>query len=333
MEGKLDAFRTKLRSTKEQLKEAQDELERREAAKFAESAKFTAARMHGHPPPQTNTMQPQASAVPNPRKRNVARFDPDMTIGTPGQAAVKKPRTTMSNVGDKSTFSITPFLNRTQSILPDTPAEDQHEKIDEAINTTINELAEEADKESNNQKQAQKDETEQPDKEEKSKAKKGTAAGQKPAASKEKDTDAPPKPRPSKPLKESAPSRANKSAKQPTLSKVVEEEGSDSENQAPDVQNKPGPTTTVVEPSISEATTAAQPKKKKLLNGPRNIFDDDETDGIKKKITLGGGGRVGLGKVSLGGFNRIKPKVLAEFSPLKKDRRGGIGNGTVMIEG
>ncbi|KAJ9653467.1 hypothetical protein H2198_007363 [Neophaeococcomyces mojaviensis] len=320
LESKLDAFRTKLRTTKEQLKEAQDELERREAAKFAESAKLTAARMQGrHQQTVTATteVQPQLGVSANPRKRNVARFDPDMTIGTPGHAAVKKPRTTMSIVRDKSTFSITPFLNRTQSILPDSPAEDVHEKIDEAINTTINELAEEAEKESSTQKATQKGIEKKPQTQKDSK--KASVAGKKL-----------PEPNPTSTalskstasLKETAAPRGNKSAKEPSLSKVIEEEGCDSENQPQEASTNPQAAGTT-DPNAAPAT-----KKKKLLGGPRNIFDDDEVDGLKKKVTLGG---PRLGKVSLGGFNRAKPKMLAEFSPLKKDRRVP-GNMTTMIE-
>lgn len=276
LETKLDAFRNKLRTTKEQLKAAQDELERREQAKFAESAAATKARIAGR----------AASVEPtqNPKKRNVARFDPDMTIGTPGNGgpAAKKPRTTLSTVGDKSTFSITPFLNRTMSILPESP--------NGVMNTTINELAEEAEKET----------TKEQDKDEKSaaqpKKKTATSTTNEQPASKAKAA---------KPLKEASNARTNAVVKAPALDKVVEEEDTGADSGGQENSSK------TAAPEVSETTTL-QPKMKKLIGSRKNIFDDDEPDGIKK---------VGaLGKIKLG-LGKNKPKMLAEFSPLKKDRR------------
>ncbi|RMD39550.1 hypothetical protein DV735_g5582, partial [Chaetothyriales sp. CBS 134920] len=104
LENKLDAFRTKLRSTKEQLRTAQDELETAQADRMAQSAELTKARM------VRKTVPPAANA--NRGKRNVTRFDPDATIGTPGQGPAKRQRTSVS-VGDKSTVSMTPFFNKT----------------------------------------------------------------------------------------------------------------------------------------------------------------------------------------------------------------------------
>lgn len=276
LETKLDAFRNKLRSTKEQLKEAQDELERREQAKFAESAAATKVRIAGR----------AASVEPtqNPKKRTVARFDPDMTIGTPGNGgpAAKKPRTTLSTVGDKSTFSITPFLNRTMTILPESP--------NAVMNTTINELAEEAERESS--KDQEKDD--QP------------AAAKKKADTKEATGGkATSKSKAAKPLKESSNARANAVMKAPGLDKVVEEDDAEGGSSGQENNSKS------VAVDVSE-TTVSEPKKRKVLGGRKNIFDADESDGIKKTG--------GLGKVKLG-LGRNKPKLLAEFSPLKKDRR------------
>ncbi|KAI1608894.1 hypothetical protein EDD36DRAFT_447998 [Exophiala viscosa] len=117
LEGKLDAFRNKLRSTKDQLKEAQDDIEKLQAEKMAQSAEMTKARLIR----TTNA---------NSKKRNIARFDPDMTIGTPGHGAPAAKKQRMSvNVADKSNFSITPFLNRTLSILPESPSEEESEQV------------------------------------------------------------------------------------------------------------------------------------------------------------------------------------------------------------
>ena len=265
MEGKLDAFRNKLRSTKEQLREAQEELENARLSKMAQSAELTKARMVG------NTAPPAANA--NPKKRSVARFDPDATIGTPGHGASKKQRTSV-NVSDKSTVSMTPFFNKTVlSILPESPVSENGDAVDKAMNETINEIVEEADK------------TE--------KAKKAPP----------KQKPAPKKPAPKKasqPLKEST-TKANAVVKKPVLPKVIEEdedeEQENNENTAP--------------------TENAEPVKKKVPSKRPNIFDDDDAPAPKIKSLKGGG----LGNVSLLGFSKGKTKTLAEFSPLKKDRR------------
>lgn len=296
LETKLDAFRNKLRATKAQLKEAQDELERREQAKFAESAAATKARMGGR---AASVDPPQAHQPQNPRKRNVARFDPDMTIGTPGHGGVaKKPRVT--NVGDRSTFSITPFLNRTQSILPESP--------NAVMDETINELAEAADKE--------KEQRQEKEAQGKS-AKAGAGDGlKKTAANKAAEAN---KAKQQPPLDSNK--RANAVVKAPVLDKVVEEDDDDDDNDnaQSDCSNA---ASTVAAIEVTEATTL-QPKKKKLLGARKNIFDDNEPDGIKK---VG----AGLGKVRLG-LGKNKPKMLAEFSPLKKERRMTQANTTTMI--
>lgn len=109
LDEKLGQFRNKLKTTKEKLKETEAELA---------AAKTT------------------TTAPVNPKKR-AAAFDADATtLGTPGDAApgaAKRGRKNAPAVGEKSSFSITPFLNRTASILPeDSPIaeEDGEEKGD-----------------------------------------------------------------------------------------------------------------------------------------------------------------------------------------------------------
>ncbi len=273
LEGKLDAFRNKLRTTKEQLKEAQDELERVQAVKMAQSTALTKARLAG------------STGVANPKKRSVMRFDPDMTIGTPGHGgpAAKKQRTSV-NVGDKSTFSMTPFLSRTASILPDSPSDEQeegHDKLDATMNKQIDAVIEEAEENASKQK-----ETDKP-------GPKAKVAPKKAAAPKAKQ-----------PLQESTKSKANAVVKKPTLPKVMEEDDEqDGENVEPREQ-------------AVEAT-----KKQKVLNKRPNIFDDGDDVGPKVKSLSFNANASSLGKISLVGLAKGKAKTLAEFSPLKKDRR------------
>ena len=276
LEGKLDAFRNKLRTTKEQLKDAQDELEKVQAVKMAQSAELTKARLAG----------PTAAA--NPKKRSITRFDPDMTIGTPGHGgpAAKKQRTSV-NVGDKSTFSMTPFLSRTASILPDSPAggPDEHEELDETMHKQIDAVIEEAEENANKQKG-----TEKP-------APKPEVAAKKPAAPKTKQ-----------PLQESTKSKANAVVKKPALSRVIEEEDEqDSENVVP----------------AEQAVEAV--KKQKVFNKRPNIFDDGDDVGPKVRSLSFNANTSSLDKISLVGLGKGKAKTLAEFSPLKKDRQKAAG--------
>ena len=275
LESKFDAFRTKLRSTKEQLKETQTELEQAQAAGAARQAEFAEAR----------------PSVPNPRKRPVARFDPDATIGTPG-AAAKKPR--ISAVpGDKSTFSITPFLNRTMSIAPESPAS-QEKKVDDAIDAQINAIIAE---------NAPSSPVPAP------KSKPGKKTARAPAAKANK----------SQPLTDTTNPKANVdvqkqrnvAASKTTLAKVTEEadeneESIENPSAVPNIQKKP------------------VKKKQKLLGQRKSLFDEEDEGeqskskglvGLSKGLGLRGG--VGIGTISLAG----KGKALAEFSPLKKDRR------------
>nr|XP_023927809.1 intracellular protein transport protein USO1-like [Quercus suber]POE91519.1 hypothetical protein CFP56_14627 [Quercus suber] len=96
---KLDQFRSKLRTTKDRLKEVEAELELARAATTKAPTKKTS---NGKPP----------------HKRNAAQMDTDATtLGTPGDGPATKRSRAAAGVGDKSTFSITPFLNKTTSVI------------------------------------------------------------------------------------------------------------------------------------------------------------------------------------------------------------------------
>lgn len=126
LDDKLNQFRTKLKSTKAQLKETE--------AHLAEAQAAAVAAVTSAPKQSLNTV----AATKPPKKRNAAQMDPDsQKLGTPGNdKPAKRGRKVAAAVGDKSTFSITPFLNRTMSIggAPDSPAsgDDAHESEDEA---------------------------------------------------------------------------------------------------------------------------------------------------------------------------------------------------------
>lgn len=107
LESRLDAFRTKLRTTKEQLKEAHSALEGAQAANKSRGS---------------ISIKPNALQAENPRKRAAVQMDADTMIGTPGDnPAAKRNKIAPTLVGEKSTFSITPFLNRAASVPLESP--------------------------------------------------------------------------------------------------------------------------------------------------------------------------------------------------------------------
>ena len=110
LESRLDAFRNKLKSTKEQLKEAQASLQAAKSANHSSSSRASAS------------MNPVTSLMGNPCKRGAMQMDADTILGTPGDLPVaKKSKRGSTLIGEKSTFSITPFLNKTASVAPESP--------------------------------------------------------------------------------------------------------------------------------------------------------------------------------------------------------------------
>ena len=105
LESRLGTFRSKLKASKDKLKEAQ-------------------TKLHGAGAVSNNSSNSSAfsTCVPNLRKRVASRIDEDTMIGTPGDPpAAKKSKRATTMIGEKSTFSITPFLNRTASLAPESP--------------------------------------------------------------------------------------------------------------------------------------------------------------------------------------------------------------------
>ncbi len=110
LESRLDAFRNKLRVTKDQLKATQIELE---------NAKHTTDGVCDRP---TFTSLGEIAGK-NARKRTSTQLDESM-IGTPGDLPTRKKNKSLILPGDKSTFSITPFLNRSTILIPEEPPKD-----------------------------------------------------------------------------------------------------------------------------------------------------------------------------------------------------------------
>lgn len=313
LDDKLTAFREKLRTTKEKLKEKEAELERADRAQTA-------------PPTKATTQIPTRPAAKNGRKRMAATVEPETNLGTPGDgfpAKKTKRGTSVSAVGDTSTFSLTPFLNRTS--------------IAAAVASPI--VEEEEEDEPAPQEQTP---TAQPKKAPKQAA--------------------PPKIKPLAPAASNkANAKPRKKATMPALEMVTEESSEIPSNVSKDnSENAPitiplkdaddGPSTKgkhgvpkfkprkslMSFATFSEEPAAEKKKKRKLgVSAGKTLFDaeDGEDAAPLKPVGASKGlfaaralGKSVLGKSGhqrpiSGGFGMLSEQAFS-FSPLKKDRRG-----------
>lgn len=324
LDEKLTLFREKLRTTKEKLKHSEAELLKAQQAQVA--SPHLAASI----------------AIKNPRKRPAVAFDPDAAIGTPGDAApAKRSKRASSVVVEKSTFSITPFLNRTTSVaLDDAPKDDDEDQDQDRPIASIEAASPTAAK---------------------SKTKRSTSAPLAPIST-------------NKSLTKPATTTNRKKAIIPStsLDTVTEEPSKQATTTTTEAPQRTTSATTKPKPTLKPRKSLAsfasfrdgslppQPlvvqnkKKRKLLGstfGAKTIFDEDEEDDNNGRLpsiagarvvsaggqrafgTMGGaGGGGGFGKLAgnggWGGFKAGKAKgplmVTGDgfvFSPLKKDRK------------
>lgn len=97
-EGRIETLRKQLRNAKDKLQEAQHELQHR----------------RGNVRIESETTESRSRAVPLQRPGPVPDYQSGMTISTPGAVRVQdKIKRQSALPGDKSAFSITPYLNRT----------------------------------------------------------------------------------------------------------------------------------------------------------------------------------------------------------------------------
>ena len=273
LESRLENFRTKLKTTKETLKETQTELQK------ARNAKNTST-----------------TAASNFRKRTASEVQADTMIGTPGDLpAAKRSKVNQTLPGEKSTFSITPFLNRTTSVPPESPGQ---EKVDGELNR----------------------EPASP-----TKIVRASSAGPKEGSkrkSRDKEASIPNTSHPEgaqnrKPVSKPAPRKAITA---PKLAQVAEE--TEALEAAPPPADKPLVASKVsTEENIDN--TKVERKKRKLLGGGlgKTLFDEEGEEGFGKKITAGKT-LVALGKAAgLGPKSQKSATGFGAISPLKKDRR------------
>ena len=122
LEERLLSSKQKMRAMKARLKESEIEMQQLKASETAAlkaASEATSARAAA--PEEIG----QPKKKPRKRKEPIAEI---ATIGTPGEhvmtergSKAKRDKRVSALPGDKSTFSITPFLNRTASLAPESP--------------------------------------------------------------------------------------------------------------------------------------------------------------------------------------------------------------------
>ncbi|KAK4695085.1 hypothetical protein P7C71_g2595, partial [Lecanoromycetidae sp. Uapishka_2] len=300
LESRLDAFRTKLKTTKEQLKETQLSLQKAEAPANAASV-----RASNQAPSWALTQ----------RKRPAVQLDADTMIGTPGDLpAPKRSRKTSTLPGEKSTFSITPFLNRTASVAPESPpsekaAKDDRDDVEISDSPTAN-----------------------------SKSKPGPArASSEPA----NDLDnpqptihakAPMAPEITKAGKANPRAGPGRKTKTATTLELVTEEDNDEVGDSNVITTQRLNSINVTDGTINEGAEVKKKKRKLLGVGlGKTLFDEDDGDALKGERGIMGGVR-GFGTLAKGGLGAAKfgprkaiaggKSTFGAISPLKKDRKG-----------
>ena len=307
LESRLDAFRNKLRMTKEQLKETQEELQNARANIRTQTA--------------TNTgMEATIEATRNPRKRSLAQFDTDAAIGTPGiLPAAKKSKRGSTLPGDKSTFSITPFLNKTISVALESPLLEQ--------STAETEQGVEG---NNDQAESVPTLVVSP-----------SAQAAKKSVKKESKKNAAPK-KPAVPAAAKVASSDNTSvaSRRPKITPALEQvQEEDNDESLPPANQESMPSDEPIVKSkikivdmkdrASEEPTFIKKKRKLLGGGPaKTLFDDDDGELVKggDRGLFGGAKGFGsfgrpLGNPKLGGRLGSSVSGFGAFSPLKKDRK------------
>lgn len=295
LEGKVDHLRTKMRAVKEQLKECQAELE----------------EVRATVPRGPSTVRKGENLAKSVRKRPATEMSTDVTIGTPDGGAVRgKKRGRIdqtSRPGEKSNFSITPYLNRTVSKMKLSLAQDNSEDGVEITNDTASGSFDDS--------QQQDDsgllfDENSPSARQRFKPKKPISEEQSPVKILFSDAS-------SGSMNKNRDLRHSKSIS--SLKMVAEEDSI--ENEDPDLAT----TTTSIEKEVvttskvpvKDADEGGGPKKmkRKLLSAGRTIFDEIDASATKRptKVSLGQPRSAGKG-LGAGG-------VFGTFSPLKRHKK------------
>ncbi|KAI2638778.1 hypothetical protein GGS26DRAFT_542826 [Hypomontagnella submonticulosa] len=322
LEKKIEKLRTKLHETQEQLKQCQTDLRKAQQSRPSTSDETT--KIHAR---SQAVRKRKAQEIAVDEFAQIEIQTPGADDTTKGRKAFKKRGLEPTLVGEKSMFSITPFLNRTKSIIEDTPKTDEGTSND-SISAAPEAEAEAEAAESTTESVAATT-TEIPEKD---------ATSSAPVEKERPKPGSKPRGRPKKVLGDAPSAKKNaqpvpkKSLKAKiSLEKVTEEANEENwENQQRPAE--PAERTTTVkfnfslpqDESTSSSLNGEQPKKKKrkVLGSTKTLFDEenDEAPPARKPAKVQLGAKRALGKIAPG----VQRSAFAgaSFSPLKRERRG-----------
>lgn len=315
LKEKSKAVQAELKEAKEQLEDAQSELisnKRRPVSRGGEDKPRKAVTLAGD--------------VGKKRRAPEMNFEA-ITIQTPGNDIVARERQTKkrgadkATLGEKSAFSITPFLNRNKSLTDDSGQEES------SNNVSVEADAEPMSDGPVNQGPPSEPEEEEEEEEEAPKPKvafKSTVSFKSPAKA------AKPRGRPPKatPLGESTPAKTNRVMKSRGTPKIksipnISVDKSTDDSSATDQENVPVATSkktaAILQPKVPEGEV--KKKKRKLLGAANTtLFDDNDGEAVVQAKPPPVAGR--RTRAVLGGGVRNAFAAGTSFSPLKRDRRG-----------
>ncbi|KAL5628876.1 hypothetical protein BROUX41_002267 [Berkeleyomyces rouxiae] len=318
LEQRLESTRDILRDVREELRTTKARLD---AGDFRHA--FAAA---ADIPEKSSKIAPGGR---KPSKKRAAEEIEDITIATPGIAEGKSKKSVQAQVGQKSTFSITPFLNRTKG-----PGEESTMALElESPVVPANEPAPSKATAAKTKPKSRLSEVAIPEEEEEEAAAAQPAKQSKPRVKAKKNSDS---------TATGAAIKAGKKQPAKTIPELPDEDvAEDDDGEGPEDsilgnKNPPAKTKTLKPKALgtlgkSAATRDSEQvkKKRKILDaGPKTLFDDDDDDTISmppppkrgtRPNASGAGARV-LSKSALNGLK--KGAFGSSFSPLKKDRRG-----------
>ena len=308
LEGKLEAMRDKLRTTKAQLKEVKLELQQAKASEEAATLRAEAVQ-HAEKPARTA------------RKRKAVTVELPEPVGTPdgGKEHCRAPnakgnRRVSTLPGDKSAFSITPFLNRTASLAPDSPVGEPPQEPDEEILPA---------KSPNLHQQLAAADTTPAAARKKAKKSKKAALGTSAPGNEHILTSA------TAGKQNIKASKGKKGTVAPVLSQVVEENEENEQPKDSKCAHEPGTSEDQSRLTTVVSTVTGEPergKKKRKLVGAgsgKTLFDEEEGEQVRPlgKSLFGGAKGVPAFSRSLLGGKAIGSSRQPSFSPLKKDRK------------
>lgn len=316
-EKKFEKLKTKFRETQEQLKQCQSDLRKAQQTRPSVSEEVA---LKTAPRPAFKKRKAQEIATDDFTQITIATPSADDKIRRGAKRRVFEPTV----VGEKSMFSITPFLNRTKNIVEDTSRPDDDEMDDtisappgmtEAIDfasTATVPIFKGADSSvsSSEPTSTMSIDTDKPKAQLKSRGRPKKVLADAPSAKKN-----------AQPMPKTALKKAPKVAA--TLDKVAEESQKNAPEPVEKTQTVKFNFTMPEDVSTSSETTSKgeEPKKKKrkVLGSTKTLFDDEEAEVPARKT-----GKVQLSgvraKAPLGGMRNAFGA--ATFSPLKKHRRG-----------